>query len=72
VRWLVGVRWLPRGAVAGFLMVLLALLPAAAARAASAPPKVGEKAPHFEIQGFKSQALEGEKHLLLVFYRGHF
>jgi len=53
-------------------MVLLALLPAAAARAASAPPKVGEKAPHFEIQGFKSQALEGEKHLLLVFYRGHF
>jgi hypothetical protein len=34
--------------------------------------KEGEKAPLFEIQGFRSDSLIGKKNLLLVFYRGHF
>ena len=35
-------------------------------------PKEGEKAPLFEIQGFKSESLIGKKNLLLIFYQGHF
>ena len=40
--------------------------------ASAAAVRVGEKAPQFEIQGFNSQKLAGDKNLLLVFYRGHF
>lgn len=34
--------------------------------------RVGDKSPQFEIQGFNSEKLIGEKNILLVFYRGHF
>ncbi len=34
--------------------------------------RVGDKSPQFEIQGFNSEKLIGEKSILLVFYRGHF
>ncbi len=45
--------------------------------AAAAPfdenrPKVGDKAPEFEIQGFRLSDLKEKKHLLMIFYRGHF
>jgi len=44
----------------------------APARGADGPPRQGEKAPFFDIQGFDSRSLIGKKNLLLVFYRGHF
>ncbi|MEE9276184.1 MAG: hypothetical protein V3V62_12830 [bacterium] len=57
----------------------LALVAALAAQALAAtgggsfPPKVGSKAPQFEIQGFRSdEPGRKSKHLLLVFYRGFF
>jgi hypothetical protein len=34
--------------------------------------RVGDKSPQFEIQGFNSEKLIGEKNILLIFYRGHF
>ena len=63
-------------------LALAAALAVAAALAAQAfaatgggsfPPKVGSKAPEFEIQGFRSdEPGKNSKHLLLVFYRGFF
>ena len=57
-------------ALAGRLLAWPA--PAAPAEGPVHPPREGEKAPLFEIQGFDSRALIGEKNLLLVFYQGHF
>jgi hypothetical protein len=54
-----------------FLLVFLAGV-LAPARAHAQAVRVGEKAPQFEIQGFNSEKLLGEKNILLVFYRGLF
>ncbi|MBI3126394.1 MAG: hypothetical protein HYZ11_02175 [Candidatus Tectomicrobia bacterium] len=61
-------------AISGFVLGLILLAaPAVQAPAQEAARlKEGEKAPVFEIQGFSSESLIGKKHLLLVFYRGHF
>lgn len=69
-------RWCWLGKSLAGLALGLALLagaaPGPAAQEAARPPREGEKAPLFRIQGFDSASLLGKKNLLLVFYRGHF
>ena len=55
-----------------FFLVVMAVVAIAPPRASAAAVRVGEKAPLFEIQGFNSQKFQGEKNILLVFYRGLF
>ena len=66
-------RWpWPGRALAGFALGLALLAGSVFAQEAARPPREGEKAPLFDIQGFDSRSLIGKKNLLLVFYRGHF
>ena len=62
-----------RAALAAVLILLVFLASfLAPSRVLAQAVRVGEKAPQFEIQGFNSEKLLGEKNILLVFYRGLF
>ena len=55
-----------------FSLLIVAAMLLAPSGAVAGAVRVGDRAPQFEIQGFNSQKLQGEKNILLVFYRGLF
>jgi hypothetical protein len=61
-----------RGMLIVVLPFLFLLTLFAPPNASASSLRVGSKSPQFEMQGFNSEKLIGEKNILFVFYRGHF